>query len=150
MAARAASGDQKAFAVLAERYSRYIYTIVYRIVLSKEDALDLTQEVLLRLTEKIKESYGGGNFRAWVSTIAVREAIDHCRCGATIARGHMVSVAACDVGRGGNHTVGISDIRIGFMVDVATEDRYICLPIAFGEFIHTTVGIEAAVESDTS
>jgi RNA polymerase sigma-70 factor (ECF subfamily) len=80
LVAEAAQGDQRAFAALAERYRAYIYTIAYRITLNPEDALDVTQNVFVRVVEKLGAFNGRGPFRAWLATIAAREASDHlCR-----------------------------------------------------------------------
>jgi RNA polymerase sigma-70 factor (ECF subfamily) len=79
LAAAAARGDQEAFALLVERYRRYIYAIAYRIALNEDDALDITQNVFVRLVEKIGAFRGRGPFRAWLATIASREALSHLR-----------------------------------------------------------------------
>lgn len=79
LAHQAARGDTEAFRILIERYRNYIYTIAYRIVLREEDALDVTQQVYLRLVEHIAEFNGHGAFRGWVGSIAAREAISFRR-----------------------------------------------------------------------
>jgi RNA polymerase sigma-70 factor (ECF subfamily) len=79
LAARAAQGDQEAFAALAERYRAYIYTIAYKISVNQEDALDIAQNVFVRVAENIGAFNGRGPFRSWLATIAAREAINHCR-----------------------------------------------------------------------
>ena len=79
LAAAAALGDQEAFAELIRRYRSYIYTIAYRIVLNEDDALDITQNVYVRLVEKIGDYSGRGLLRAWIATIAAREAVNFCR-----------------------------------------------------------------------
>jgi RNA polymerase sigma-70 factor (ECF subfamily) len=81
LAAAAAGGDGGALATLAERYRRYIYVIAYKIVLNEEDALDITQNVLMRLVQKIGSYRGAGAFRSWLGAIAAREALDHRRGG---------------------------------------------------------------------
>jgi RNA polymerase sigma-70 factor, ECF subfamily len=79
LAARAARGDQQAFTLLVERYRRLIYSLAYRVVLNQEDALDVTQNVYLRLVQRIGTYDGRGNFRAWLATITTRMAIDYLR-----------------------------------------------------------------------
>jgi len=79
LARAAAQGDQEAFTVLVERHRRLIYTIAYKVTLNVEDALDVTQDVLLRLSEKIGSFRGTGTFRGWVAAIAARSAVDHIR-----------------------------------------------------------------------
>ena len=77
LAAAAARGDGGALAKLAERYRRYIYAVAYKVALNEEDALDITQNVLLRMMQKIGSYRGAGAFRSWLATIAVREALNH-------------------------------------------------------------------------
>lgn len=79
LAHQAAQGDTEAFRILIQRYRNYIYTIAYRIVLREEDALDVTQQVYLRLVEHIVDFDGRGAFRGWVGSIAAREAISFRR-----------------------------------------------------------------------
>ena len=79
LAAAAAGGDEEAFTCLAGRYRRYVYAIAYRVVLDEEDALDVTQEVLLKLARRIGQFEGRGTFRAWLAAIATREALNHRR-----------------------------------------------------------------------
>ena len=89
LAAAAARGDQQAFTELVERYRNYIYAIAYRIALNEDDALDISQNVLLRLVEKIGKYRGEGAFRAWLATLTSREAISFVR---RAARRHETAV----------------------------------------------------------
>lgn len=79
LAADAASGDQRAFEELVTRYRSYVYVIAYKIVLNEEEALDVTQDVCLKLVEKIQDYGGRGSFRGWLGSIAARTAIDSQR-----------------------------------------------------------------------
>jgi len=79
LAAAAARGDQEAFTALVMRYRRYVYTIAYKIVLHEEDALDISQNVFLRLSERVGQYDGRGAFRSWLATMTAREALDHRR-----------------------------------------------------------------------
>lgn len=76
---RAAHGDEPALAELVTRYRRYVYTIAYRIVLNEDDALDITQEALVRLIRQVGQFDGRGPFRAWVAAIASRQALTWVR-----------------------------------------------------------------------
>lgn len=79
LVAKAAAGDQDAFTLLVERYRRYIYAIAYRIALHEDDALDIAQNVLLRLVERIGQFDGRGPFRAWLAAVTAREAVSYRR-----------------------------------------------------------------------
>ena len=79
LAAAAANGDQDAFATLVERYRSYIYTIAYKIALNEDDALDIVQQVFLRLVEKIGSFRMEGSFQGWVAAITTNEALSLLR-----------------------------------------------------------------------
>lgn len=79
LAAAATGGDQEAFTLLVERYRAYVYTIAFKITLNEDDALDVSQNVFLRLFEKIGTFNGTGTFRAWLATLTTHEALDHVR-----------------------------------------------------------------------
>lgn len=79
LASAAAQGDETAFEALVERYRRYIYTIAWKITLHEDDALDVTQDVLALLAERIGQWRGEGPLRAWLAAIAARAALDFLR-----------------------------------------------------------------------
>ena len=79
LADAAAGGDQDAFALLVERYRVFIYSVAYKIALNEDDALDIAQNVFMRLAGKIGSFNGRGTFRAWVATITAHEAMSYLR-----------------------------------------------------------------------
>lgn len=79
LAARAANGEQEAFTTLVERHRAYVYAIAYKIALDEDDALDITQNVLLRLVRKIGTFNGRSSFRTWLATVTSNEAMSFLR-----------------------------------------------------------------------
>ncbi len=79
LAGLASQGDQEALAALAVRHRRWIYTVAYRIALREPDALDITQNVLLKLVSAIRSYQVPGNFRAWLTVLTTNAAIDYMR-----------------------------------------------------------------------
>jgi RNA polymerase sigma-70 factor (ECF subfamily) len=79
LARAAAQGNEEAFELLVNRYRSYIYTVAYNIALHEEDALDITQNVFLKLVEQIGSYAGRGSFRSWLAAITTRESINHQR-----------------------------------------------------------------------
>jgi RNA polymerase sigma factor (sigma-70 family) len=69
---RQVPADQVAWAQFVERYGRKIYGWCHRWNLQGTDAEDLTQDVLLKLAEKMQtfEYDPGKSFRAWLKTVA--------------------------------------------------------------------------------
>ncbi len=76
---KAKNGDPIAFQEIVERYSTRIHTIAYQIVGNSEDAMDITQNVCLRLNS----SLGTFNLKfpldKWLYRLTVNLSIDYLR-----------------------------------------------------------------------
>lgn len=70
-----AGGSQAAMEVLTRKYYKPIYAFVYRQVGHKETAYDLTQEIFIKMIQRIHSFSGKGAFKSWLYAIAV----NHCR-----------------------------------------------------------------------
>lgn len=66
---RAQRGDKDAFAALVQRYHRNIYNLAYRMTGNREDAMDITQEVLLRAYRAIASFQADKPFLPWIYRI---------------------------------------------------------------------------------
>ncbi|MFT7403324.1 RNA polymerase sigma factor [Zhongshania sp.] len=67
---RVADGDQQAFAILLGRHSKMVLNLVYRIVLSRDDAEDLCQEVFERLWKQAPEWRDDAKLSTWLYRVA--------------------------------------------------------------------------------
>jgi len=63
---------------VAHRYGRKIYNFAYRLTGNRDDALDLSQEVLLRVRKGLR-SYRPGSFEGWLWRITRNAFIDETR-----------------------------------------------------------------------
>lgn len=72
-------GDEDAYGVLVERFQGRVYSVAYRFTGSHEDALDVAQEALFRVHQKIQSWKPSGAFGGWVMRIATNTAIDESR-----------------------------------------------------------------------
>ena len=73
------AGDKSALHEIYEQYISYIYSVVFQVVLNKEDAEDITSEFFIKLW-KLADTYrSGSGHRAWMATIARNMAIDLLR-----------------------------------------------------------------------
>ncbi len=73
-------GDTLAFGQLVDKYSAYLFAIVFRLVNSEEEAEDIVQEVFIQVWQKLKEyDPHKAKFSTWLYTIATRLAIDALR-----------------------------------------------------------------------
>ncbi|MCZ8343082.1 MAG: RNA polymerase sigma factor [Leptospira sp.] len=67
----AMNGDQKQLELLLSKHQDFIYNIALRLYLNPDDALDATQEVLIKVFTKIKTFQGNSQFRTWLYRIVV-------------------------------------------------------------------------------
>jgi RNA polymerase sigma factor (sigma-70 family) len=73
------TGDEEAWAVLVNRYSRLIYTIPLRFGFSKMVADELFQETCLILLESLETLQNKERVRSWLVTVCRRVCIQHLR-----------------------------------------------------------------------
>ena len=85
-------GDSEAMRQLAERFSRRVFKYLYGWVKNREDALDLTQEVLMRVYQKADLFKGDSSLEPWIFKIARNLFHDHLR-----RRNHKVHSCAQDL-----------------------------------------------------
>jgi len=76
---RALSGREDGFEELVRRYQRPIVAYVYRMVGDYDAALDLTQEVFIRVYNSLGRYRAEFKFSTWIYRIAHNAAIDHLR-----------------------------------------------------------------------
>ena len=79
LVARAAAGDGICFDQLVERYHRQIANFVFRMVGNYETALDLTQEVFIKVYSSLGRYNPEFKFSTWIYKIASNTAIDYLR-----------------------------------------------------------------------
>ncbi|WP_407524700.1 RNA polymerase sigma factor [Lacibacter sp. MH-610] len=69
--ADAVAGNKEALEVLIKRYQDYIYNISLRLFIDPDDALDATQEVLIKVVTGLRTFGGRSKFSTWLYRIAV-------------------------------------------------------------------------------
>ncbi len=79
LVARAARGDQDAFEELVKKYQQRVYTIAYGISHNQQDALDISQEVFIKVHKKLKDFRGASSFYTWLYRITTNLSIDFQR-----------------------------------------------------------------------
>src|SRR3989440_4270477 len=78
----ALAGRESSFEELVRRYQRPIAAYVYRMVGDYDSALDLTQEVFIKVYNSLSRYRSEFKFSTWIYKIAHNAAIDHLRRGA--------------------------------------------------------------------
>jgi RNA polymerase sigma-70 factor (ECF subfamily) len=79
MISRCQQGDQKALKEIYDKYHAKVYRIAYGVVRQREDALDIVQEVFIKLFRSIKNFKGRSQFYTYLYRMAMNTAIDHSR-----------------------------------------------------------------------
>ena len=83
LVAIAVNGFDGSFEELVRRYQRPISAYVYRMVGNYESALDLTQEIFIKVYNSLRRYRAEFKFSTWIYKIAHNAAIDHLRRSAT-------------------------------------------------------------------
>src|SRR5262245_36841798 len=79
LVASAVSGAEGSFEELVRRYQRPISAYVYRMVGNYESALDLTQEIFIKVYSSLDRYRSEFKFSTWIYKIAHNSAVDHLR-----------------------------------------------------------------------
>ncbi|HKV36456.1 MAG TPA: sigma-70 family RNA polymerase sigma factor [Pyrinomonadaceae bacterium] len=83
LVAIAVEGFDGSFEELVRRYQRPISAYVYRMVGNYESALDLTQEIFIKVYNSLNRYRAEFKFSTWIYKIAHNAAVDHLRRSAT-------------------------------------------------------------------
>lgn len=76
---RIQAGDTACFACLLDKYSRPVHTLIFKVVRSREDAEELTQDVFMKIFKNLSSFKGDCGFSTWVYRIAYNTAISCVR-----------------------------------------------------------------------
>ena len=79
LAARCRAGDTDAFEELYRQHARRLFSLVFRMVGSAEDAEDLLQEVFLQAHRKLAGFRGESTLGTWLYRLAMNHCVDHLR-----------------------------------------------------------------------
>ena len=72
-------GDEQAIADLAEQYSSKIYQLAFRYLRNKEDAEEITQDVLFKVYRKVGAFRGDAQLSSWIYRITFNAAMSRLR-----------------------------------------------------------------------
>ena len=78
-AKNAAKGDIASFEKLVRKYEKFVCTTIFSVVRNYDDALDVSQEVFLKLYHNIGSFKGESSFSSWLYRIAKNSALDFLR-----------------------------------------------------------------------
>jgi RNA polymerase sigma-70 factor (ECF subfamily) len=89
---RCATGDEMAFADLVAEHQRIVVQLAMNLLGDHEEALDLSQEVFLRVFRTIHRFRGHSSLRTWIYRIAVNQARNRHRFWRRRHRADQVSL----------------------------------------------------------
>jgi RNA polymerase sigma-70 factor (ECF subfamily) len=79
MISRCQQGDQEALKDIFDKYHKKVYRIAYGVVRQREEALDVVQEVFIKLFRSVKNFKGRSHFYTYLYRMVMNTAIDHKR-----------------------------------------------------------------------
>ena len=91
---RCAAGDEMAFAELVAEHQRMVVQLAVNLLGDRDEALDLSQEVFLRVFRTIARFRGQSTLRTWIYRIAVNQARNRHRFWRRRHRADQVSLDA--------------------------------------------------------
>ncbi len=89
---RCAAGDEEACAELVTEHQRMVYQLAVHLLGDRDEALDLSQEVFLRVFRTIHRFRGQSQLRTWIYRIVVNQARNRQRWWRRRHRGSQVSL----------------------------------------------------------
>lgn len=74
LVARCAEGDQAACAELVAEHQRMVYQLAFHLLGDRDEALDLSQDVFMRVFRTLPQFRGRSQLRTWIYRIVVNQA----------------------------------------------------------------------------
>lgn len=97
---RCAAGDEAAYAELVAEHQRMVLQLAMNLLGDRDEALDLSQEVFLRVFRTITRFRGQSSLRTWIYRIAINQARNRHRFWRRRHRGDQVSFDAHEATHG--------------------------------------------------
>lgn len=72
-------GDEQAFQYFVEKYHKMVINICYNIVNSHDDAMDISQDVFIKIYESINQFRGESKISTWLYRISVNKSLNFLR-----------------------------------------------------------------------
>jgi RNA polymerase sigma-70 factor (ECF subfamily) len=122
---RLKNGDARALDELYRRHREAAYGIAYRLVGSREDALDVVQEAFIHVMRGIQAFRGQSTFRTWLYRVVTHAALDYRRWRALRATDSLDSDSAPEHSGGGSERSPqqeAADRDLGTVIEKALEN----------------------------
>jgi RNA polymerase sigma-70 factor (ECF subfamily) len=133
LVARTRRGDQGAFAVLYDRYSRLVYSVAMRVVRTAASAEDIVHDIFLQLWQMPEQfDAARGNLAAWLAVVTRNRAIDRIRKQkVTVDPDDTVLISPLDLGS----SVELANVvgKVRSLMRTMPESQRTALELAFFE-----------------
>lgn len=90
--ARCAAGDERACAELVDEHQRLVFQLALNLLGDRQEALDLSQEVFLRVFRTLPTFRGNSALRTWIYRITVNQAKNRLRWWRRRCRAQQISL----------------------------------------------------------
>jgi RNA polymerase sigma-70 factor (ECF subfamily) len=77
--ARVLKGEQQLYSLIVERYQNYVFTLVLRMIESREDAEEVSQDIFVKAYRSLADFRGDSKFSTWLYTIVRTSSITFLR-----------------------------------------------------------------------
>ncbi len=129
---QARQGDMRAFREIYQRASGYVYTLAYRIVNTKHDAEEVTQDVFLKIHHSLGSFKFEASFKTWLYRIAVNTALNHAKKRSRVTTRELedifedpATVTQPDATK--NIEVGETENQLKVLLDQLNPDQRACI-----------------------
>jgi RNA polymerase sigma factor (sigma-70 family) len=86
------AGNSAAYSILVTRYKNMVFTLVYNILLNREDSEEIAQDVFVKAYSKLADFKGQSLFSTWLYRIAVNASLNKKKIKNIIVQGIEDSV----------------------------------------------------------
>jgi len=76
---RLKEGDERAFVEAYHLYKDFVYTLAFKLLNDKAEAMDITQEVFVTLFRKVGAFRGDSQLKTWLYRVAINQAANRNR-----------------------------------------------------------------------
>lgn len=140
--------DERAFDTLYDRYNKRLYAYCFTIVRDREAAEDIFQTVMANVFQK-RESFTGGNFEAWLFTIARNLCLKANRSKKTVVPVEDIDNVLVDTSDAPDKDVFLSEALTAAIDSLPEEFSQPIMLRYFGDFsydeIADTIGISLSL-----
>lgn len=121
-----------AFREIYQRASGYVYTLAYRVVNTKHDAEEVTQDVFLKIHHSLNSFKFEASFKTWLYRIAVNTALNHAKKRSRVTTHEVeevfedpATVTQPDAGR--RLEAGETEDQLKILLDQLNPDQRACI-----------------------